>query len=90
MDNVISFTAYAAANGYAIASPPPRTRDHLPPVSAWTDAYRRDGSYIGAGIVIAHATDPDSVIVSIEGIRHVVHYTDCAWARIGGAAFQRD
>lgn len=90
MGDLISFTAYAATRNYAIAAPPPRTRDHLPPVSAWTDAFRRDGSYIGAGIVIAHATDPDSVIVSIEGVRHVVRHTECAWARIGGAAFRRD
>lgn len=80
-----NFAAIAAAVGYELR-PAPRTRDHLPPISAWVDIYEPEGRFLGVGIVIAHDPDPHYLVVQIDGARHTVHYADCDWLQIGGAA----
>jgi hypothetical protein len=84
--NVYDFAAIAAAVGYEIRPTIPRTRAHLPPISAWVDIYEPEGRFLGAGIVIAHDPDPHKVVVQVDGAQHIAHYTDLDWAQIGGAA----
>lgn len=82
---VYDFAAYAEAAGREIR-PAPRSRDHLPPISAWVDVFRPDGTHLGAGIVIAHDPDPSYLVVQVGGERHITHWCDCDWGVIGGAA----
>jgi hypothetical protein len=80
------FAAIAAAAGYEIRPAIPRSRAHLPPISAWVDVYEPEGRFLGVGIVIAYDPDPHYLVAQIDGARHIVHYADCDWMQIGGAA----